>query len=247
MKKSALLRLFLVGALALTGLFGFVSASFAGDVNDPCQSNNNADADDDSTATATDNNNCSNSGDADAAADQAGTATSGDGVAGQVAGVVSAGDASVDATNRSDDVSVATGDANGTNDANLDVRAGIAFLLPDGAAGDETQGSNCRNVGGVHTANEGESSASGSASQANAGNCFNDGDADGAIGQAADAASGDGVGGQVIGVVTSAGGSADLVLDNESSDSEVESGDGDFSNTADEFTDAGVFFTIAPD
>src|SRR5918996_1180288 len=166
MKKSAIVRLLLIGALALTGLFGFVSTSSAQDVNDPCQSNLDASADDDSTATSTTNNNCSNSGDADSAADQSGSASSGDGVAGQVAGVVSAGDASVDATNRSDDVSVATGDANGTNDANLDVRAGIAFLLPDGAAGDETQGSNCRNVGGVHTANEGGSSASGSASQA---------------------------------------------------------------------------------
>jgi hypothetical protein len=43
------------------------------------------------------------------------------------------------------------------------------------------------------------------------------------------------VGGQVVGVVTSAGGSADLVLSNESTDSDVSTGDGDFTNTSDVF------------
>ena len=44
-------------------------------------------------------------------ASQTGDASTGDGVGGQVIGVVSAGDTSVDATNRSEDVDVETGDA----------------------------------------------------------------------------------------------------------------------------------------
>jgi hypothetical protein len=230
MKKSALLRLLLVGAVALTGLFGFVSASFAGDVNDPCQSNNNADADDNSTATATDNNNCSNSGDADAAADQEGTASSGDGVAGQVAGVVSAGDASVDATNRSDDVTVDTGDATGTNTAVVDAFTGSA-----------------RAVGGdvddaCESDNDADADDDSTATATSNADCSNTGDADAAADQSADAASGDGVGGQVIGVVTSAGGSADLVLDNESTDSNVDTGNGVFDNASAVDSEAITFF-----
>jgi hypothetical protein len=248
-------RVLLTAAIALFGAFGFAGVASAQEVQgSDCRNdgvaatgNEGAGTADSGSATQTNDGNCLNSGDSDGQVDQEGSASSGDGVAGQVAGVVSAGDASVDATNRSDDVDVETGNANGTNDANLDVRAGIAFLLPDGVAGDETQGSDCRSEGVAPTGNEAGGVDSGNANQANGSNCVNEGDADGAIGQAADAASGDGVGGQVIGVVTSAGGSADLVLDNESSDSDVNSGDGDFSNTADEFSDAGIFFTIAPD
>src|SRR5262245_62115522 len=48
-------------------------------------------------------------GDNENSTEQSGSASSGDAVAGQVAGVVSSGDASVDATNRSEDVDVSTG------------------------------------------------------------------------------------------------------------------------------------------
>jgi hypothetical protein len=62
------------------------------------------------------------------------------------------------------------------------------------------------------------------------------GDNDIGLDQLADAASGDGVSGQIIGVLTSAGGTADVVLDNESMDSDVTTGDGTFDNTAEAFT-----------
>jgi hypothetical protein len=236
-------RVLLTAAIGLFGVLGYAGIASAQEVQgSDCRNDGVAPTEaDGGSSTQTNDGNCLNSGDSDGEVGQEGSASSGDGVAGQVAGVVSAGDASVDATNRSDDVDVQTGNAHGTNDANLDVRAGIGFLLPDGADGDEVQGSDCRNSGVA------PAEADSTSNQANGSNCVNEGDADGAIDQAADAASGDGVGGQVIGVVTSAGGSADLVLDNESSDSDVESGDGDFDNTADEFSDAGIFFTVAPD
>jgi hypothetical protein len=236
-------RVLLAATIALSGLFGFAGVASAQEVQgSDCRNDGVAPTEaDGGSSTQTNDGNCLNEGDSDGEVNQDGNASSGDGVAGQVAGVVSAGDASVDATNRSDDVEVNTGNATGTNDANLDVRAGIGFLLPDGASGDETQGSDCRNSGVA------PAEADSNSSQANGSNCVNEGDAEGAVDQAADAASGDGVGGQVIGVVTSAGGSADLVLDNESSDSEVDSGDGDFDNTTDTFVDSGIFFTIAPD
>jgi hypothetical protein len=148
-------------------------------------------------------------------------------VAGQVAGVVSAGDASVDATNRSDDVDVQTGDATGTNAAAVTADAGVAR-------------------GGVEDACESDANTSVGADSTvtNDQNCGNSGDADAAADQSAEAASGDGVGGQVIGVVTSAGGSADLVLDNESTDSDVTSGDGEFTNGATSDSSAVTFFAV---
>src|SRR4051794_906286 len=48
---------------------------------------------------------------------QGGSTKSGDSVGGQVAGVVSSGATSVDATNKSDNVDISTGDARGANDA----------------------------------------------------------------------------------------------------------------------------------
>ena len=52
-------------------------------------------------------------GDNKASTNQSGTSKSGDAVAGQVTGVVSSGNTSVDATNKSDHVDVSTGDARG--------------------------------------------------------------------------------------------------------------------------------------
>ena len=189
--SRAMLRLLLAAVIGLFGLLGFTGQAVAQTCN-----NANSGAQEDI---------CTNGGDADGAADQEGSASSGDGVAGQVAGVVSAGDASVDATNRSDDVSVTTGEVSATNDTTVDVDTGVFG-----------GGGICNNTNAA-TGVQGDS-------------CVNSGDADGAADQSADAASGDGVGGQVIGVVTSAGGSADLVLDNESTDSSVETGSADFEN-----------------
>jgi hypothetical protein len=53
------------------------------------------------------------------------------------------------------------------------------------------------------------------------------------------------VAGQVAGVVTSAGGSADLVLANTSEDSDAESGDGDFDNNDESFTGLNASGAIA--
>ena len=228
MKNSrAILRLFLAVTIGLFGLFGLAGVASAGDgTDDFCQ--NRPEADDAGNTNA--NDICTNDGDATSEASQEGNASSGDGVAGQVVGVVSAGDASVDATNRSDDVDVETGNATGTNSANLDATAGV-YKNGGDPADDEV----CEN----------RADASESASSTLDRLCANEGDAEATADQAADAASGDGVGGQVIGVVTSAGGSADLVLDNESTDSDVTSGEADFTNTADAFGDA-VVFDIAP-
>jgi len=145
-------------------------------------------------------------GDNDNSTDQSGSASSGDAVAGQVAGVVSSGDASVDATNRSEDVDITTGDAEGNNDASsfVGLTAGTSTAL--NAADDNILNGNAANV--LVGDNKYE------------------------VSQDATATSGDGVGGQVIGVVTSAGGSADVVAANTSKDVDIETGDADAANDA---------------
>jgi hypothetical protein len=145
-------------------------------------------------------------GDNEAETEQSGSANSGDAVAGQVAGVVSSGDASVDATNRSEDVDVETGDASGTNDAASFVGLTAGSTTALSAAGDNILNGQAANV--------------------------LLGDNEYGLSQDATAASGDGVGGQVIGVVTSAGGSADVVAANTSEDADVETGDADANNDA---------------
>jgi len=177
----------LVGALALAATFGQVAHA---DVDDVDASN-------------------VQEGDNEGSADQSGDAASGDAVGGQVTGVVSGGDTSVDATNRSEDVDIETGDADGFNDS-----ASFAGLSPDvsfGAGGASATASDITDV----TANN-----------------VQEGDNEVETTQHADAASGDGVGGQVIGVVTSAGGSADIVAANTSTDVDVETGDADAENAA---------------
>ncbi len=125
---------------------------------------------------------------------QTASAASGDGVGGQVLGIVSAGDASVDATNESTDVDVETGDAFANNEVDYEV-------------GQENDG----------------------------GDNFDDGEISSELTQDANANSGDAVAGQVAGVVTSAGGSADLVLANTSEDVDAESGFSEFTNESEEF------------
>jgi hypothetical protein len=176
------LRLLLVAVLALTMLGGGrtladVSSGTAANVQD---------------------------GDNESSSDQAGSGSSGDAVAGQVAGVVSSGDASVDATNRSENVDAKTGDADGTNDA--------ATFTGLNVSGSETivSASDLDLATGATNVQEGDNQTD--------------------IAQTADATSGDGVGGQVIGVVTTAGGSADVVQANTSKDVDVDTGDAEFEN-----------------
>jgi hypothetical protein len=145
-------------------------------------------------------------GDNESASDQSGEASSGDAVAGQVAGVVSSGDASVDATNHSEDVSVETGDASGSNDAASFVGLTAGSTTAISAAGDDILNGAAANVLLGDNSYE--------------------------VAQSATATSGDGVGGQVIGVVTSAGGSADVVAANTSEDVDIETGDADAANDA---------------
>ncbi|MEX0875712.1 MAG: hypothetical protein WD179_12200 [Actinomycetota bacterium] len=143
-----------------------------------------------------------NTGDNDAEDDisleaaQTASASTGDGVGGMVLGIVSAGDASVDATNESTDVDVSTGDAYTENDAELEV---------------------------------GQENLSGGDSN------WDDGEISADVAQDAASSSGDAVAGTVAGVVTSAGGSADLVLANTSEDVDAETGDSEFVNELEEF------------
>ncbi len=145
-------------------------------------------------------------GDNDLGAGQSATGSSGDGVGGQVLGIVSAGDASVDATNHSEDVDVETGDGDASNDFAAfvgQVDGGLEVIADDVLVDSATN--------------------------------VQDGDNEKELSQDAVASTGDAVGGQVAGVVTSAGGSADLVLANTSEDVDGESGDSDFNNTDEEF------------
>jgi hypothetical protein len=146
-------------------------------------------------------------GDNDSSTDQSGSSESGDAVAGQVTGVVSSGDTSVDATNRSEDVDVSTGDASGSNSA-----ASFTGLT----AGSETS------IAAADIVNLGATNVQ-------------EGDNDTEVVQAAEASSGDGVAGEVIGVVTSAGGSADIVAANTSEDVDVDTGDVEAENDAASF------------
>jgi len=158
-------------------------------------------------------------GDNDTSTDQSGSSSSGDAVAGQVAGVVSSGDASVDATNKSDHVDVETGDADATNDADTFVGLTAGSSTGVGAAGDDIFNDAATNL------QLGDNSTE--------------------VSQDATATSGDGVGGSVIGVVTSAGGSADVVAANTSDHVDIETGDGDASNNLNSFTGLNATGTVA--
>jgi len=137
----------------------------------------------------------------------------GDGVGGQVLGVVSAGAASVDATNKSDQVDISTGDARSGNDF-------AAFVGLNAATDTDVVAADVLNGAPASNLQEGDNSKS--------------------LSQNATSTSGDSVAGQVAGVVTSAGGSADLVLANTSTNSDTSSGDGRFSNSDSSFTGLSV-------
>jgi hypothetical protein len=140
-------------------------------------------------------------------------ATTGDGVAGEVMGVLAAGNTSLDATNHSEGDTVDTGNAKAANDASTFV--------------------------GLNSSDSGPTITGAEISNATATN-LQEGDNRKTIGQTADATSGDAVAGQVTGVVTSAGGSASVVLANTSTDIDSSSGHSDFSNTDSQFVGLNV-------
>ena len=145
-------------------------------------------------------------GDNEHSSDQSGEAQSGDAVVGQTAGVVSSGDASVDATNSTEDSEAETGDAQGHNSVStvvglINSGCGAAITVDICPAADVT------NVLGTNV-QEGDNVAE--------------------TVQAATVASGDGVAGQVVGLVAS--GTADLVMANGTESSDIETGDADFNN-----------------
>jgi hypothetical protein len=144
---------------------------------------------------------------------QSAKASTGDGVAGEVLGFLAAGNTSLDATNHSEGDSVDTGNAKAANDASTYV--------------------------GLNSSNSGPTITGADISNATAAN-LQDGDNRKTMVQTADATSGDGVAGQVAGVVTSAGGSASVVLANTSTDIDSSSGNSDFSNTDSEFVGLNV-------
>jgi hypothetical protein len=146
-------------------------------------------------------------------ADQAATAATGDGVGGQVLGVVSAGAASVDATNRSDNVDIQTGDARSENSF-------ASFVGLNYASDTDVFSADLLNGAPAFNVQEGNNKKS--------------------LSQDSNATSGDSVAGQVAGVVTSAGGSADLVLANTSTNSDTDTGDGREFNSTSSFTGLSV-------
>src|SRR5687768_17993985 len=133
---------------------------------------------------------------------QGGRAGSGDAVGGQVSGVVSSGRTSVDATNVSRDSSVESGEASGTN---------TSRSLVGLASNPETDIS----VGSADLS---------FIAVDDAGN-LQEGDNSQTLNQSANASTGDGVAGQVIGVVTGAGGSASVVAANTTTTSDAQTGD----------------------
>jgi hypothetical protein len=155
-------------------------------------------------------------GDNRATQSQSANAATGDGVAGQVIGAVSAGATSIDATNTSRDVSIDTGDADATNGSDLFV-------------GQNALECEARSNGSDGTATCGGALGTVDVSSVTAVN-VQDGNNRATASQAANATSGDGVGGQVIGAVTSAGGSASVVAANTPTYTDITTGDADASN-----------------
>jgi len=151
----------------------------------------------------------SQEGDNRSMTDQSGDGTSGDSVAGQVAGVVSGGNTSVDATNATDHSDASSGDARGTNTSSTitgpNAISGCSSLTVDTCTAD------LFSPGAIANGQEGDNR-----SQTN---------------QSANTTSGSAVAGEVVGVVTSAGGSADVVLANSSTFVDISSGDSRFDNS----------------
>jgi hypothetical protein len=154
-------------------------------------------------------------GDNKSSTDQSGEGGSGDAVVGQVAGVVSGGNTSVDATNGTDRSSAESGDATADNTST-------------GLVGHNVTGT-CGSTADCPFADTFSPQATN----------IQEGDNKSNVNQDATALSGSAVAGGVVGVVTSSGGSADLVLGNGTANSDAATGDAKFSN--DSSVRAGLF------
>ncbi len=132
-------------------------------------------------------------------------ATSGDTVGGQVIGAVTDGRLTIDATNLSRDVDLESGDA----DADNDVAAFVGLLSGSATA----LGSDISNLS-ADNVQLGDNSSN--------------------VLQNTDAATGDAVGGQVVG--GRSGGPSDIVVANTSEDTDANSGDADESSDVGQFT-----------
>jgi hypothetical protein len=155
-------------------------------------------------------------GDNDNETNQDGRSSSGDAVAGQVVGVVSSGDTSLDATNLSHDVDAESGDAEGANTARS-------------VTGTDSSSSGCPPAA---TGRARAQACPGGAEAADITNLIavlvHLGDNTTSLDQSADVSTGDAIAGQVAGAVVS--GLADIVLANTSEDVDAESGDGEVTN-----------------
>jgi hypothetical protein len=181
-----------------------VGHSGGGSVQDGTSS---ADSEDVSGADIT-NNQATNvqEGDNELDASQDATAVSGDTVGGQVIGAVTDGTLTIDATNLSRDVDLESGDADSTNDlaAFVGLMAGSATAL----GSDDISNVSANNV------QVGDNSSN--------------------VLQDTDAATGDAVGGQIVG--GRSGGPSDIVAANTSEDTDASSGDADESSDVGQFT-----------
>jgi hypothetical protein len=194
-------------------------------------------------------------GDISSETDQDGSSDSGDAVGGQVVGVSSSGDASIDATNRSEDVDVSTGDASGSNTHEGTVTGSESDPLqlviealnqtccdiPEDATREEVLAT-LRDLTGADTDEElldlleNEFGLPPEELEVVAalveGDEFVGGDISSSTTQSGDVGSGDAVAGQAIGVVTQRRGQADVVVSNTSEEVSLESGDTDLTNSS---------------
>jgi len=145
-------------------------------------------------------------------------AHSGDGVVGQVNGVVAGGRTSLDANNSTTDSSADTGETTANNSAHE-----FTGLLDTSGGNFEIEAitGSCRGTGGCDQAQNGSNR--------------------GSLSQTANATSGDAVAGEVSGVVTSAGGSASVVVANTTTRTDTTTGSSDFNNVDRGFV--GIGFT----
>jgi hypothetical protein len=164
------------------------------------------------------NNNATNvqEGDNELDAEQNANAASGDTVGGQVIGTVVDGTLVADATNLSSDVDAESGDADSDNSFGAFV--GLSGASDTAiAADDDILNNNAENVLA--------------------------GDNDAELSQDANAVTGDAIGGQVFGGVTT--GAADIVLANTSEDADTSSGDSDEDNNSTLFTGLAASGSVA--
>jgi hypothetical protein len=202
-------------------------------------------------------------GDISSDTDQDGSSDSGDAVGGQVVGVASSGRTSVDATNRSEDVDVSSGDASGSNTHDGTVTGSVSDPLQlvidviNLAGGDIPEDSTrevvlefLRETTGADTNEElidllqeepfeAPPEALAVVESLIEGDEFVGGDVESSATQSGDVGSGDVVAGQAIGVVTQRRGQADVVVSNVSEEVSLESGDTDFTNSS--TSDVGQF------